>query len=346
MKKCRISFCGSGKWVRTFHIPELEKRQDRFEIRGFYDIFPDNAAAAANGKYQVFKTVEELIGDPETDVILVATKPVDTHYDTAMRLLDAGKNVILEKPMTYSSAQCDALIAKAKEKKVLLTVNHNLRFSVCMKAALEVIRSGHVGTPVSVDIVSPRSWYENIDFSNYAVHMIDQALALNRSPLKEVSGATVHPGDPMSSCGYGEALLRFEQPPVIHLSLKPSPMQQPVPDDHPFRGYFRFLVCGTQDTIGISDLGHIPDREQLLCRKYYYFDRKGPDFSRPEFIESLDKAWYDYFYESWANGAPLPVSPEEARNNIRCAELITESAKLNRTLEATDMLPARKDFIL
>ena len=100
MKKCRISFCGSGKWVRNFHIPELEKRTDRFEIRGFYDVFRDNAVDAANGKYRIFNTMEELIGDPETDVILVATKPVDTHYATAMLLMNAGKNVILEKPMT------------------------------------------------------------------------------------------------------------------------------------------------------------------------------------------------------------------------------------------------------
>ncbi len=346
MKRCRISFCGAGDWVRKFHIPELERRADRFEIRGFYDIFPENAAAAANGKYRIFNSMEELTDDPETDVVLAATKPVDTHYDVVMRLLSAGRNVILEKPMAYTSVQCDALIAKAKEEKVILTVNHNLRFSTAMKAAQEVIRSGHVGVPVSVEIVSPRSWYGHVDFSNYAVHMIDQALALNRSPLKEVSGTTVHPDEPMSSCGYGEAQLRFEQPPLIHLSLKPSPERQHEPDDRPFRGYFRFLVCGTRDTFGIGDLGYIPRQKDLLCGKYCYFDQKEPDFSRPEFVRSLDKAWYDYFHESWASGAPLPVTPEEARNNIRCAELITESAKLNRTVEAAGMLPPRKDCII
>ena len=346
MKRCRISFCGSGKWVRTFHVPELEKRQDRYEIRGFYDVFPENAELAANGKYQVFHTLDELIQDSETDVIVIATKPVDTHYDITMRLLEAGKNIILEKPMTYSSAQCDALIAKAKEKNVLFSVNHNLRWSLSLRATLEVIRQGHVGDPVSVEIISPRSWYENIDFSNYAVHMVDQALALNRSPLKEVSGMTVHPDDPMSCCGYGEATLRFEKPPVIHLSLKPSPNKQSVPDEHPFRGYFRFYVAGTKDTFAIADLGHIPDGKTLLSRKYYYFDLQEPDFSRPEFVRDLDKAYYDFFYESWANGAPLPVTPEEARNNIRCLELVTESARLNRTVPATGMLPARKDSVI
>ena len=291
MKKCRISFCGSGKWVREFHIPELEKRSDRFEIRGFYDVFRENSAAAAGEKYRVFNTWEELIRDPETDVILVATKPVNIHYETTMRLLEAGKNVILEKPMTYSSAQCDALIARAKEKKVIFTVNHNLRCSVCLKAAQEVIRLRHVGDPVIIEITTPRSWYDRIDFSNYAVHMIDQAFALNRSPLKEVSALTVHPDLPMSECGYGAALLRFEKPPVIYLSLLPHPALQPGQEDSsPSREYFRFLVCGTEDSFGIRNLSHIPEREQLLCGKYYYFDRKEPDFSRPEFVANLDKA--------------------------------------------------------
>ena len=61
---------------------------------------------------------------------------------------------------------------------------------------------------------------------------------------------------------------------------------------------------------------------------------------------NLGKAYYDFFYESWAEGAPLLVTPEEARNAIRCVELITESARLNKTVEAVNMLPGREDFII
>jgi len=346
VKKCRISFCGAGKWVRSFHIPELEKRSDRFEIRGFYDVFPENAAAAAGGRYRIFDSMEELIGDDGTDVFVVATKPVETHFETAMRLLEAGRNVLLEKPMTYSPRQCDALIAKAKEKKVLFTVNHNLRASLALRCALEVMRSGHVGTPRCVEIASPRSWYDRIDFSNYAVHMADQALAVNRSPLREVSGFTANPGEPLSACGYGGALLRFEEGPVILLSLTPDPARRAAEDPHPFRGYFRFKVCGTRDTVGICDMNHIPDPRQVTDKTNCYFDVAEPDFTRPGFVRDLGKAYYDYFYETWADGAPLLVTPEEARNAVRCVELIARSAALDRTVKAAGMLPGRKDFII
>lgn len=346
MKKCKISFCGAGKWVRSYHIPELEKRNDRFEIRGFYDVFAENSTLAAGEKYHVFNQFEDLLQDIDTDVVVVATKPVETHFETTMRLLEAGKNVILEKPMTYSVEQCDLLIAKAKEKKVLFTINHNLRASLALRCALEVMQQGHAGEIRCVEITSPRSWYDHIDFSNYAVHMADQALAVNRSPLKEVTGFTTHPDAPLSSCGYGGALLRFEEGPVIMLSLTPSPAKRANEDAYPFRGYFRFKVCGTKDTVGICDMNHIPDPEQVTNKTNCYFDIAEPDFTRPEFFKNLSKAYYDFFYESWADGAPLLVTPEEGRNAIRCVELITESARLNRTVTAENMLPARKDFII
>ncbi len=346
MKRCRISFCGAGNWVRKYHIPELRKRSDRFEIAGFYDLFPEKAQEAAAGSCRVYDSFEALAGDPETDVVLVATKPVETHFENTMRLLDAGKNVILEKPMTYSSRECDALIARAREKGVLFTVHHNLRCSICLKAVQEVLRQGILGDPVCVDIVSPRSWYDEHDFSNYAVHMVDQAFAVNRSALTEVSAYFVHPENPMGSCGYGEALLRFAEPPVIHISIKPLPQKQSVGDPVPFRGYFRFRVCGTEDSFAIDDLGPLPNAEDLLSRQYYYFDMREPDFSRPEFRAHLNDGFYEYFYESWANGAPLLVTPEDGRNAVRCIELMTESARSGRAVKASGMIPGIKEAAL
>jgi predicted dehydrogenase len=130
------------------------------------------------------------------------------------------------------------------------------------------------------------------------------------------------------------------------LSLSPAPAKRANEDPYPYRGYFRFKVCGTKDTVGICDMNHIPSPEQVTSKTNCYFDIAEPDFTRPEFAENLGKAYYDFFYESWAEGAPLLVTPEEARNAIRCVELITESARLNKTVEAVNMLPGRKDFII
>jgi len=317
----------------------LQKKPDRYKITGFFDVFPENAASAATHGEKVYDSLASLVQDPEIDVIVVATKPVDTHFAVTMQILEAGKAVLLEKPMTYSSAQCDALIAKSREKKVLFTVNHNLRCSLCLKATQEVIGLGLIGDPLYVEISSPRSWYDPEDFSNYAVHMVDQALALNRSPLREVTATLAHPDEPMNRCGYGDVLLRFEKTPHIRISLMPLPKRQIKADSSPFRGYFRFYTAGTKDTFAIDDLGHIPNAEELTCNQYYYFDKHPVEFTRKEFLDGLNKDYYDFFYESWAEGAALLITPEDARNAIRCIELMTESAKNNCCIAATGMLP-------
>ncbi|MFA6930746.1 MAG: hypothetical protein WCT05_10495, partial [Lentisphaeria bacterium] len=96
-------------------------------------------------------------------------------------------------------------------------------------------------------------------------------------------------------------------------------------------------------TFAIADLGHIPNPEELTCNQFYYFEQKAQEFSRAEFLKELGKDYYDFFYESWAQGATLLVRAEHARNVIRCIELMTESAKSNCTVMASNMLPTGRD---
>ena len=341
MKICNVAFCGMGKWVMTYHVPNFQKLSDRYRIVGFYDCFEEKAReAAAQTGAKWYSTMEELIADRSVDLVLVATKPVPTHFDVTMKLLEGGKNVVLEKPMTYDSGECDALIAKAKEKGVIFTVHHNMRYSTSMRAAEEVIRTGAVGSPVLIEIASPRSWYENIDFSNYAAHMVDQALALNHSPLKEVTANLLHPEAGMGGAGYGSAYLRFEEGPEIFLTLNPMPLQQSGKDPIPFHfSYFRFNINGTTNSVGILDSGPTPSADFLLKRKAYYYDKAEPDFGDPDFVKTLNDGYFEMFYKHWANAEKLEVTAAQARNVIRCLELMVESSLKKETVPASGMLP-------
>lgn len=341
MKICNVAFCGTGKWVMTYHVPNLQRLSDRYRIIGFYDCFEEKAHSAAGQLgAKCYKSIEELIADKEVDLVVVATKPVPTHFDVTLQLLEGGKNVILEKPMTYDSKECDSLIAKAREKGVIFTVHHNMRYSTSMRAAEEVIRTKAVGEPVIVEINSPRSWYDYIDFSNYAAHMTDQALALNRSPLKEVTANLLHPEQGMGGAGHGSAYLRFEEGPEIWLSLNPMPLKRTGKDPLQFHyTYFRFSINGTANSVGIMDSGPTPSSDFLLNRKAYYYDKELPCFEDPEFVRTLDRGYFEMFYDHWANGGKLEVTAEQARNVIRCMELMVESSLKKETVQATGMLP-------
>ena len=352
MKVCKIGFCGAGKWTQLYHIPTLEQRADRFVIKGFFDISKENACKAAGNKYQVYSCYEQLLNDPEIDFIIVASKPTATHFENAAKAIKKGKNVIVEKPMACSSIECDQLIRLAEENKVIFTVHQSRRYDLDYQAALEMMK-GQLGDIVYVQNNSPRGWYDNEDFSNFGTHLLDQALAMNRSPLKEVSAFFAHPEKHYDACGYGEATLRFEKPPVIRISLLPNPTLQDCEDGQTVPRWNRFYIVGTKGSFSLMPISvfdyvtkdnvtvsttPLSSTGELDERKCFYFDNCVPDFNSREFREKVKYSFYDHLYKSWSEGVPLDITPEQSRNTLKCLELMQESARQNRTIQANNML--------
>jgi len=84
------------------------------------------------------------IKDPEADAIVIAT-PVETHHDLARAALEAGKHVLVEKPLCRSVAQGEDLIALAEGQGKLLCVGHVFLFNNAVRGVRNLIRSGELG---------------------------------------------------------------------------------------------------------------------------------------------------------------------------------------------------------
>ncbi|MFH0869439.1 MAG: Gfo/Idh/MocA family oxidoreductase [archaeon] len=95
---------------------------------------------------------DDLLNDPEVKAIAIATQPLATHYPLAKRALEKGKNVLLEKPMTATSAQAMELIALAKKNNVLLHVDHTFEYSAPVLMVKKLIDSGEVGDIHSINM--------------------------------------------------------------------------------------------------------------------------------------------------------------------------------------------------
>ena len=140
------------------------------------------------------QSVDDIIDDPEVDIVVVATSN-DVHYSLAKRALEVGKHVVVEKPFTITTAEADELIALAKEKGRILTVHHNARFHSDFKTVQKVIESGRLGPVVNYQARFDRfrnyrrvgQWREE-DLPGSGIHydlgahLIDQALQLFGSP--------------------------------------------------------------------------------------------------------------------------------------------------------------------
>ena len=87
---------------------------------------------------------EDLLADDRVDLVVVSTPP-DTHAQWALRALEAGKSVVVEKPFCLTVTEADRQIAAAKERGLTLAVYQNRRWDSDYLALKQVLRSGQIG---------------------------------------------------------------------------------------------------------------------------------------------------------------------------------------------------------
>lgn len=88
--------------------------------------------------------VAELFRDPRIDAVVIAT-PVRTHFELAMKALKAGKHVLVEKPITTTAAEAEALIEEAKKRKRVLMVDHTFVYTGAVRKIKELLDSDALG---------------------------------------------------------------------------------------------------------------------------------------------------------------------------------------------------------
>lgn len=189
----KIGMIGLGRAGKGMHWPELAGKEDKFQIAAVCDLIPERCAEAAT-QYgcATYDKVEDLIADPNVELVDVATRSCD-HFAHAMAGLQAGKLVLVEKPMCASYEQAKALQAAADGR---LYVRHNRRFEPGFIKIRELIASGLLGDVFEIKL--SRVGYQRRDdwqtikefcggqLLNWGPHIIDHALRLLEAPVAGV----------------------------------------------------------------------------------------------------------------------------------------------------------------
>jgi predicted dehydrogenase len=139
-----VGVVGLGYWGPNLLRNALEL--DAMRVVGMCDRDPDTLAKHAR-RYPHVRAVPEvsmLLEDDEVDALILAT-PISTHFDLAWRCLEAGKHVLVEKPMAETVEECNRLVELASRRGRLLMPGLTFLYSPPVVAIKELIELGELG---------------------------------------------------------------------------------------------------------------------------------------------------------------------------------------------------------
>lgn len=210
-----IGFGGMGKWHTEIleNVPEIE-------LAGIYDIKEEKRKLAEEAGFHTYETEEAMLADESIDVILVAT-PNDTHRPIALRAMEAGKNVIVEKPATLSLKELTELEDMAGKTGRFLTVHQNRRWDEDLLTVREILKDQTMGEIFRIESRVhgsrgiPGDWRKEKAHGggmvlDWGVHLFDQIFRLTgERRLKTVYATLTNVTNQEVDDGF-TAVLRFE----------------------------------------------------------------------------------------------------------------------------------------
>ena len=215
MDKMCIGVIGCGN-ISDIYFQNLTTRFDVTCVQACSDIDMDRAKKSAE-KYGIprAETVDELLADPEVDIILNITIPAG-HYEICKKALLAGKHVYVEKPLSVTVEQGKELVALAEEKGLYIGCAPDTFLGGGLQTCRELLDSGIIGEPVAATAFfghhGPERFHPDPSFlyKEGAGPMLDigpyflTALVSMMGPAKSVCG--------MATSGFQERTITFDCP--------------------------------------------------------------------------------------------------------------------------------------
>ncbi len=144
MSTIRVAVVGTG-FGQAIHIPGLQ-HHSRTEVIAVYnrDLGKAKAIADSHQISYAFNSLEKLLSLPELDAVSLSTPPF-LHYEMGKQILEAGKHLLLEKPMAMSAQETKELYHLANKKGLVVTTDFEFRYVPAWQLLSEHLQQGYVG---------------------------------------------------------------------------------------------------------------------------------------------------------------------------------------------------------
>jgi len=143
----KIGIIGVGGWGKN-HSRVLHDFGVLTSICDMDKIKAKNLATRYNVNY--YGSIDDMIATESLDACLVCT-PTKTHYPVATKLMEKGINVFVEKPLSYSSKECEEMIQIAKKNKISLTCGYIERFNPAVQEVKKILSENMYGELLMIE---------------------------------------------------------------------------------------------------------------------------------------------------------------------------------------------------
>lgn len=338
MSKVNVGLLGFGLAGSVFHAPLIQSC-DAMELkaigsRSFSDKCVPHGVKAAG--------FDEVIQDPSIDLIVVAT-PNTSHFPQAFAALQAGKHVVLDKPMTIRASEAEALINLAQAKGLVLSLFQNRRWDGGFRTARKLLGEGGLGTLSFAEFhydrhnpnVKDRWREEPIPGAgvlyDLGPHLIDQAYCLFGMPNSVFADVVVQrPGAVVDD--YFHLVLDYGRLRVVlHASNLVSNFGPRIALYGDKASFQQFGLDGQEDDL---KNGLRPGDPNWGITKGVYGQLLAHDGAATK-IDVL-KGAYEMYYagiaDAISNGTPPPVLPSDARDTMSILEAAVRSGREKRVV--------------
>ncbi|KAL5488233.1 hypothetical protein ACEPAI_6341 [Sanghuangporus weigelae] len=370
MAPIKTCVLGTGLSALTFHIPFILALPNLFSLHAVLELNPKTEGGAVKERFgvttKIHRTFEDVLADKEVELVTVNT-PNATHYEFAKRSLEAGKHVLVEKPVCVTAAEARDLGKLAKSKGLVLYAYQNRRWDSDFLALKKLLSQPADADITLGDLVEFETRFDRFRLDikgtwkdenlpgagmvyDLGVHLTDQVVSLFGKPAKVTSFV-----ENVRGIGHPEVNDTFTV--VLHY---PVSKDRKYPMNVFIRGHIlsvrdpqvRYVVRGTKGTFIKYGVDVQEDQLRQISAPQNIFN---PEFGKePEAIwaevDVMDKAgkiskkqWpsrdagcYVELFKNLAgairNGEELKVKWEEAATVLEIIEAAHRSSKEERTI--------------
>ncbi|MBV8327932.1 Gfo/Idh/MocA family oxidoreductase [Chryseobacterium sp.] len=350
MQLVKAGLCAFGMSGKVFHAPFLK------EHPGFFiSAVVERSKEESKEKYSeatIYRSVEDMLKQEDIELVIINT-PVQTHYEYAKKALEAGKNIIVEKPFTVNVSEAEKLVELAEERGLFLSVYQNRRFDRDFLQVQKILNEGKLGNIKEAEIrfdrfrttPSGKQHKENPhqtgsgSLHDLGSHLVDQAVQYFGYPEKLFADVFSMKG-PEFANDYFEILLYYKN--NLRVRLKSSVFTKEAHyaySIHGDRGSFLHERTDNQENELVA--GAIP-----VYGEEWTMPLKQPDGilnflnenSETERILTSSEAgnymdYYQQIYEHIVFGYALPSPGREVIQNMKIIDASLESVKKEKIIQ-------------